>query len=331
MWSPTPTPPPPRHRVAARGRGPILRALVFPPPPRERTQAVWRQGNSLPQSLFVCLYLHRPALDALAARVGCSSLFGPVPAAGAADSAPSPAWTPYPVGSRAHTAALVLLAYCASVLRTVLMDNRLIVDADLYEEEDAVVDTHGVDLLPAVADRDVMLLLRDAEAALCASVCALRPAAGAGASGASALAPKRGVKKWKAGKLSSVGVTVGIEPVSTATAALPADSPLSPLPAVPFEPLVDGGDSVANMELADALTERLRFRRCYLMAQLQTVAPHSPPPLFVSLPVRSRVPLPPPPPPAGPSPAARLARGGGVLGGGTGGAGGRHRLHLRGC
>ena len=141
-----------------------------------------------------------------------------------------------------------------------------------------------------------MTLLRDAEAALLATVASLRPAssstATAAAAGAGAGAESGGKKgKKKAGKkeeavvvpphLAAVGITIGVEALPVTTAALPTDAAVfhdcpegassGTEAGVRFEALSDGADPAKAIAVVDALVARLRFKRSYYYTLLQLV------------------------------------------------------------
>ncbi len=212
----------------------------------------------MPQSLFSCLYLYTPTLNALAARVGAPTL----PCA-SGDVPPPPLLR---IGSRDHTLALTLLAYCASTVKLVDLEVAVVHAANIHEEDDFVATTFGLDLLQAMPPKDVVLLLRDAEAALLASAARLRPTL-------PPPLPAAAKKKRGKSKIAALGISVGIESLPVTCQALPTDSCILPsaLPPLPaFEQLCE--DPAQCIALVDALVSRLRLKRCHYIGQLYMVS-----------------------------------------------------------
>lgn len=179
----------------------------------------------------------------------------------------------FPVGSRHHTLALAVLAYCVALLKIADVERRAILFAEVWEEEDLVSHAFLQDLMFNTSNADVMLLLRDAEAALLASAAASRAAAGTpvDAAPAKAAKPSRHAQRVNA----AVGVTVGIEPLPLGTTRIPADSAI-----LSGAEAASGGagvfqaicsDDAATVRVVDALVARLRLKRSYFFALLQLV------------------------------------------------------------
>ena len=182
------------------------------------------------------------------------------------DDIPPP--TLLPVGTRGHTLALALLAYSVSTVKVVDVETAAVHAANMYEEDDFVVATFGLDFLQSISPKDVVLLLRDAEAALLASASRLRPVLPPPLPTATAHASKK--KRGKT-KVAAIGVTVGVESLPVTCMSLPADTcilSVSPGPSV-FEPICD--DAAEAVALVDALVARLRMKRCYYIGHLYMV------------------------------------------------------------
>ena len=242
-------------------------------------QTSWRSGNSLAQTLMVCLYLHEPVLALLRARLGITATAAPsttAPTAGGSDAAPvvipvaeaAVSFPALPVGTAAHTLALALYAYCLATLKLTELEGYVIIAADVHEEEDRVNDNSYPASVPLISMKDTIAVLRDAEAALLASVRALRVAGDAPAAGAGKAAGGGGkAKKKQKAKLANLGITTGVDPLPVTTSSFPADGNYAEFKGV-IEAVV-GADGVA---VVDALIARLRLKRSHILAHLYFVS-----------------------------------------------------------
>eukprot|EP00937_MAST-01D_sp_MAST-1D-sp2_P000678 g678.t1 len=146
-------------------------ALAFDPWPRAHLDArmvvhvmdktlalegLWYGGQSLPQTLLACLVLHPPAMRALLARADQAMARGK----GGADVIEQT--------TEEDALALVLCAWCAALLHTCGMVRRIVLRADVYEEEDFSHPTCGLALLFAGGEKRLGALLAAAQGALAA-------------------------------------------------------------------------------------------------------------------------------------------------------------------
>lgn len=100
----------------------------------------WQDGNTVPQTVFTCLYVQAHAIGLLRQYVGQEKAF-PGATADAPEapvvSTPSLAEagvaSPAEPGTAEHTVALALLAYCTSLLRTMALLRAVFFSADVYE------------------------------------------------------------------------------------------------------------------------------------------------------------------------------------------------------
>ena len=140
----------------------------------------WQNGNALPQTIFTCLYLQVDAIALLRQYAGLPKVVPCLPggddaahdAACATKSSPDLSNTgvaPAAAASVEHTAALCLLAYVTSLLRTVAMLRELFLRADVFEEEDFYHPLFGLWLANDMSCQDLEALLLAAESAVLAS------------------------------------------------------------------------------------------------------------------------------------------------------------------
>ena len=98
----------------------------------------WFDGGSLAETLFTCLYLHQPALAHLHL-------------------------LREQAGAAASSSLIALLAAVTTVLRTVGLQRKAVIQADIYEEEDFCPGLFGFATAPDVSDDAMRALCAEAE------------------------------------------------------------------------------------------------------------------------------------------------------------------------